>query len=424
MNRLLMKTNSTHGNWIPDSYREKIWPSSSDFQFPISIFLLSLALLILQARCSPDTKHSASTPVYTCPMHTDVQQPNPGKCPVCGMDLVLKGQASPGSALMLSESQVRLANISTQLVARLPIGQTAVLTARLVVDEQRSKVVSSRTSGRIERLYIKETGRQLQPGEPFMEIYSEALLTLQKEFLLAVEQNRQLPTPRYEAFVKSARKKLFLYGLTKEQLDELARTKVLRERITYTAPAGGFVSAILITEGQYVEEGTPLYRVDDIGRLWVEAELYPGESSHAHLGDTVRVKIPGQQPDAMNGIITFVSPEYRGTSQVTLLRVIVDNPGQNLKPGMQAQVILAYNQREALAVPVDAVIREEHGSHLFVKTATNTFDRRMVQTGLENDELMEIVSGLKAGEEVVITGAYLLHSELVLRGVAPTEHHH
>jgi Cu(I)/Ag(I) efflux system membrane fusion protein len=340
------------------------------------------------------------------------------------MDLVLKGQASSGYGLMLSESQVRLANISTQRVARVPIGQTVVLTARLAVDEQRSKVVSSRISGRIERLYIKETGRELRPGEPFVEIYSEVLLTLQREFLLAVEQNRQLATPRYEAFVKSARKKLLLYGLTKKQGDELERTKQLRDRITYVATAGGIVADILITEGQYVEEGTPLYRVDDIGQLWVEAELYPGESSLARPGETVRIKIPGQQPEAISGIVTFVSPEYRGKSQITVLRASLDNRGMTLRPGMQAQVIVQSGQREALAVPLNAVIREEHGAHLFVMTATNTFDRRTVETGLENDELIEIVSGIKAGEEVVITGAYLLHSEQVLRGVAPPEHHH
>ncbi len=403
-------------------------PSTLNFQFPSrhkagTIFLLFLGLLILQPSCSPERKPTASNTEYTCPMHTDILQPNPGKCPVCGMDLVLKGKTSGSSGLMLTESQVRLANISTNRVARQSIGQTILLTARLAVDEQRSRVVSSRTSGRVERLYIKETGRQLLPGEPFMEIYSENLLTLQKEFLLALEQNRQLALPRYGTFVKSARKKLLLYGLTSAQVEELERTKELRDRITYVATAGGIVSDILITEGQYVEEGTPLYRVDDVSQLWVEAELYPGESSLARPGMVVRVKIPGQQPEAMSGIVTFVSPEYRGKSQITVLRVAIDNRGLTLKPGMQAQVILAYDQREALAVPLDAVIREEHGAHLFVKTATNTFDRRTVQTGLENDELIEILSGIKEGEEVVVTGAYLLHSEQRLRGDATAEHH-
>lgn len=394
--------------------------------FIVDIRKLGAGILIMALimGCKPAPSEQATDePVYTCPMHTDVQQHKPGKCPVCGMDLVLKGQASKSAGLMLTESQVRLANISTQRVARQPFAQTTVLTARLAVDEQRSKVVSSRVSGRVERLYIKETGRSLQPGEPFMEIYSETLLTLQREFLLAVEQNRQLASPRYAAFAKSARKKLLLYGLTPAQVDELERTKELRDRITYVATAGGVASEILITEGQYVEEGTPLYRVDDIGELWVEAELYPGESSLARPGDAVRIKIPGQQPDVMHGIVTFVSPEYRGKSQITVLRASLDNRGLTLRPGMQAQVILQSGQREALAVRLDAVIREEHGSHLFVKTATNTFDRRTVQTGLENDELIEIVSGIKEGEEVVITGAYLLHSELRLRGDAPVEHH-
>lgn len=114
-----------------------------------------------------------------------------------------------------------------------------------------------------------------------MEIYSETLITLQREYLLSVEQADQLgkTEPRYASFATAARKKLLLYGLSEQQVDRLRTTKAIQNRTAFLAPTAGIVTTIAVSEGQYVEEGTSLYRVEDISRLWVEAELYPGETS-------------------------------------------------------------------------------------------------------------------------------------------------
>ncbi len=384
-----------------------------------TLFIFGITLF---AGCTPKpaADQHAHGATYTCPMHTDVIRTEPGKCPVCGMDLVLveKKTTEAQTGLMLSDSQIRLANITTQKAVTRLMGQTVVLNAKLAVDEERTEVISSRAAGRIERLYIKETGRAVRAGEPILEIYSEALITLQREYLLALEQAEQLgkTEPRYASFVTAARKKLLLYGLTVQQVDQLASTKTTQNRITFIAPADGIVTSIGVSEGQYVEEGTSLYRVEDIRQLWVEAELYPGETALMKAGDKVSVKIVGFEHAPSEAIITFVSPEYRDNSQVTLVRAALDNKQGTYKPGMQAQVFVSHSERKALALPIDAVIRQEKGTHVFVMTDKNTFEARMVTTGLEDVDWVEITSGLKEGEAVAVTGAYLLHSELTLKG--------
>ncbi|MBL7852432.1 MAG: efflux RND transporter periplasmic adaptor subunit [Cyclobacteriaceae bacterium] len=388
-----------------------------------------LLFLFLMMACTGSPRHehdqAEATEVYTCPMHPEVTQPGPGKCPVCGMDLVKK--ASPTAAnhgLMLTDSQIRLANITTRKVAQRKMGNSLLLNARLAANQETSEVVSSRTAGRIDRLYIKETGQPLRTGAAFLELYSENLLTLQKEYLLALDQAAAVDQ-RYEAFVASSRKKLIRFGLTEAQVDELKRTRATQERITFLAPVGGLVTEILVAEGQYVEEGTPLYRVEDIRRLWVEAELYPAEANAIRTGEKVEVNIPGITREPLSASVSFISPEYRDNAQVVILRATLDNPALAYRPGMPAEVVVRHSVRPAISVPADAVIRSSGNAHVFVLTDKNTFERRMVRVGLEDASYLEILSGLQEGDEVVVTGAYLLHSEMILKGIgSQTSHQH
>lgn len=387
------------------------------------------AIVLLFSACNPKQKHEHTAgEIYTCPMHTQVEQLSPGNCPICGMDLVKKSQAPAAFAgLMLNDSQVRLANVSTRVVRAQEVGQSILLNGRLAADENRTEVVSSRVSGRIDRLYVKETGRKLRGGEPFLELYSEQLLTYQNEFLLALEQAAQLggKNTRYDQFVRSARQKLLRYGLSDTQVNELAQSRKASERITFVAPAGGVITVLSVAEGQYIDEGSPLYLLEDISSLWVEAELYPGEADFVRPDQRATIKIAGFEEKSLEVLVTFVTPEYRQNTQLTIMRAKLSNPTLAYQPGMHAQVILRHSVRKSLAIPVDAVVRDGTRSFVFVMTARNTYERRSVVTGLEDTDRVEISSGLTEGEEVVTTGAYLLNSEMTLKGmVSATDHKH
>lgn len=367
----------------------------------------------------------AAVVTYTCPMHPNVITNEAGQCPVCGMDLVPSGNVSSGSSgdLMLTDSQIRLANISIQKVSMQPVGQTIFVNGRLAINAELSEVISSRISGRIDKLFVKEAGRVIRKGEPLYQLYSETLLTLQREFLLAKEQSDRLGRSgdRYEAFLEASRQKLLLYGLTEGQIDQLARNGNVKPEITFLAPVSGVISELNVTEGQYVGEGNPLVRIDNLSKLWVEAELYPSERTLVKIGDMVRVELNGTTPAEAR--VEFLNPEFRTNSQIVTMRASLPNEELTFAPGMHAQITFTHSAKNALAVPVDGVIRDGLGAHVYVQRGRNTFRPVEVSTGIENFDKVEIVKGLAEGDTVAVSGAYLLYSEFILKkGMHPIGH--
>jgi membrane fusion protein, copper/silver efflux system len=397
-----------------------------------STFVYILVASILLFSCSQGQKsdhleHAKTEEgkdTYTCPMHPNVIQDSPGKCPVCGMDLVAVNKNASGNSndLMLSDSQIRLANITTQKIMMQPVGQTAIVNATLAENEELTEIVSSRAEGRIEKLFVKETGRTVQKGEPLYQLYSETLLTLQREYLLAKEQFEKLgeTEKRYESFFKAAERKLLLYGLTSNQVAKLSDANDLQPRVTFLSPATGIVTKVDASEGQSVQEGSSLFKIENISKLWLEAELYPNETALVKIGDKIKVRVSGFENQATEAIVSFLSPEFRAGTQIMVMRASVNNTELKFKPGMQAQVLFTHSAKEALTLPVDAVIRNAKGAHVYVQTGANTFSPRMVHTGVEDFEMVEITRGLAAGDTVVVSGAYLLYSEIILKkGIDP-----
>jgi len=376
-----------------------------------------IILLMFAVACGNKNEQASQTSEekYTCPMHPQVVQDKPGSCPICGMDLVKMGAASADASIMLNESQIRLANITTTLSRLENIGESTVLNGRLMINEEQTEVVSSRVPGRIEKLYFKEVGQRVGKGQPLFEIYSEQLLTLQQEYLLALRQLDELKQPRYESFVKASEKKLFLFGMTDPQVKQLGERRKADVRTIFLAPASGIIARIDASEGQYVSEGSPMYRIEKLDQIWVEADLYPGESSLVKIGDVVRVQVSGYESTPIDGRVTFMSPEYKPESQIVAMRVVIANPKGEFIPGSLATIILSHSEKKAISLPIDAVVRDANGSHVWLLTDEGAFKPQMVKTGLENFEKIEIIEGITEEQNVVITGAYLLYSELVLK---------
>jgi membrane fusion protein, copper/silver efflux system len=391
----------------------------------ILVYILGATLFFLGACGSGDSnshlehEHAdAGSATYTCPMHPQIVQNEPGTCPVCHMDLVPVSKGDAASAeIMLSKSQILLGNITTQAVGTGNIGNTTVALGRLTENKESAEVISSRAAGRIEKLYVKQSGEFVAKGKPLYELYSESLLTYQREYLLAKAQYDSLGnlSDTYRRFFESARRRLLLYGLSEAQLAGLDKTRQINSSVTFLSPASGYVTEIAATEGQYVPEGGILYRLVNLSKLWVEAELYEGEAGLVRVGDEVSVKVAGFEQNTVRGRVSFISPEYRANARVFVLRVEIDNPGGQFGPGMQAQVLINTGEKEAITLPIDAVIQDAQGAHVWVQTAEGTFKPRMVQTGLENTDSIEITSGLSGQDTVVVSGAYLLYSEYILK---------
>lgn len=386
---------------------------------------VAISTIALQACNNEKPKKRASLQKYTCSMHPQIVRDGPGLCPICGMDLVPVNAAVENKGFMLSESQIQLANIKTLKVGPSNFNTSKVLNARLISNPDLTEVISSRYSGRIEKLFVKESGRSVSKGQALFQIYSEELQIIQQDYLLQLRQGAAFPKEQiYQTLRESAKNKLKLFGYSNPQIAVLAKSNKVSPLVTVYAKISGVVNEVSVSEGQYVAEGTPIIRLESFSQLWVEADVYPGEVSQIRPGTMIKVSVNGIGDEEQTATINFISPQIDPASQLLKVRATIRNKG-NLQPGMQATVLLAVAQiRQAVSLPIDAVIRDENGAHVWVMIGKNTFEPRMVVTGEEDANQIIILSGLENTGEVVISGAYLLSSEFILKkGINPMAGH-
>ncbi|SMO68950.1 efflux RND transporter periplasmic adaptor subunit [Solitalea koreensis] len=389
--------------------------------------LVLLSFFILVACSDKKKEHDTVGTKYTCPMHPQIVQDKPGTCPICGMDLVPMTDQGKDASIRLNESQQKLANIMTMKVGKGSMANSKVLNGKLLNNPEFTEVISSRVSGRLEQLYVKETGVAVRKGQPLYKIYSEQLLTMEQEYLLALKQLAAFPNEkRYSEMADAARKKLELYGQTSGQIERLGNTDKTDPYINFLAPASGIISELSAIEGQYVGEGSVLMKLENLEQLWVEAQLFANELGNVKEKSTVTVQVDGFESEPITSIVDFISPQFDANSQIITIRARLSNPKLQFQPGMRANIFLPYgNASNAITLPVKAVLHDGKGEHIWVKTGDNTFEPRMVKTGIENFDRVLIEQGVKDGDEVVISGAYLLYSEMKLKkGTDPMASHH
>lgn len=389
-------------------------------QFIKNIAIALAAPTLLLSACKQKGQAAvadAKKQTYTCPMHPQIVQNNPGTCPICGMDLVPFDKNSSNDALQLSEAQQALAGITIITVGTGPLSNFTQLNGRLVINPEAIEYVSSRVPGRIEALYFKELGVPVRKGQPVYKIYAEQLATLQQEHLLAARQASEFSgDAHFQQILKASRQKLLLYNMSEAQITNMVERQKTDPYVTYFAPVSGVVAELSITEGQYVAEGATIMRIEDYGSLWVEADVYPSEAGNVRMGQQVKVIVPGWEDQPQSMTIQFITPALQSGTQLMQIRGSIPNVANQWQPGLQASVLLPRKSAtNALTLPVDAVIREQKGMHVWIEKEKGKYEPRMVTTGMEAAGQVEITSGLAEGDRVVATGAYLLYSEFILK---------
>ena len=365
---------------------------------------------------------------YTCPMHPSVQSHTPGSCPVCNMSLIKvkkiekSHEGHKGNFITLDERQQLLAGIETDTIKFNTIILASTILGTVAIDEEQVTTISSRVKGRIEKLYIKSPGEYIQEGNPLYDIYSEELFSDEKEFLALADKKQTNTIDKFLADMFIASKnKLKLWGLTENQIAELEKNKVATPRITFFSTAGGYVTEVQIKEGMYVNEGSPLIKLAGLKQVWVEAQVYTNEKM---ISNNLFQIISTSSPDEIyNGKLVFNNPRVEEGRKIQLLRIGVENTKNKLIPGMMVYGSPKKETQPVLSVPKSAVLLEKMKT-VWIKTDATTFEQRMVETGMENKYLYEIVSGIKEGEIIVIAGAYLISSEFILKSGAGQRHEH
>jgi Cu(I)/Ag(I) efflux system membrane fusion protein len=224
--------------------------------------------------------------------------------------------------------------------------------------------------------------------------------------------------------IQSAKNKLLLWGLSEVQINELANTRKAAPTTIFYSTASGYITQLDIREGDYAMESGTIVKLADLSTLWAEAQVYTSQLAEVNSNSIATVQLPDFDNKEIKGRIEFVNPEINPDTRINLIRVSIPNTGNQLKPGMPAYVLLKSPQRQSLTLPIDAVIRDGKGATVWIQTGKNTFKSVMVQAGIESGDRIEIKSGLKEGDVVVLTGAYLLHSEFVFKkGADPMSGH-
>lgn len=385
----------------------------------------------------PGEAEAEAETVWTCSMHPQIRRSDPGDCPICGMDLVpassLADGPSDGDAregeISLSPRARALARIETAVVGA-PDGDAEArrrLLGRLEWDETRLRSVTAWVGGRIERLLVAATGVTVRRGQTVAVLYSPELYAAQRDLRVAVQQLEALetadPSARAAAgaAVESARRRLSLLGVPPESIDRMASSEAPETEVPVRSPTRGTVLERLVTEGQYVETGDPLYRVADLSKLWVQLDAHESEVGLFEVGDPVELRVPAQPDLELEGRVQFVDPTVDPVSRVAEIRIEVDNRSGQLRPGMYVEAsVEAKELGEApLVVPQSAVIFTGRRSVVYVEvpgTERPTYAPRVVEVGAILDDRYVVNAGLEPGERVVVEGAFVLDADLQIRG--------
>ena len=398
--------------------------SGSFWSYKFLFMYAAIASVLFLISCKNDKKVSADKDLYyTCSMHPQINEPKPGKCPVCGMNLIQvhKSTAPKSDELQLSEQQIQLGNIIVDTIGKSAIGDETVLTATLNYDQQKLTSVSSRVMGRIDKLYHKNIGDYIKKGEPLIEVYSEELNNAKQEYLHALERRKVLDNSLidFDQVIKSAKTKLLLWGMSEAQINALTDNNKAKPTTTVYSNQSGYITELNIQEGEYIAEGGTIVQLADLSTLWAEAQIYTSQFSQINNNGNVIVRLPDIGKE-MRGKLEFVNPEISPDKRINLIRVTISNQDNQLKPGMAAYVVLKGEERNVLSLPMDAVIRDAKGASVWIQTGKNTFKNKMVTVGKESEDRIEITYGLSQGEAVVTRGAYLINSEYVFKkGFSP-----
>jgi len=364
--------------------------------------------------------HSAANPQqWTCSMHPQILQQEPGDCPICGMDLIPAESTASGLApeqFKMTPNALALANIQTSIVEGATTqGATQNLSGKISINEEQIAVQASYYAGRIERLFINYTGQEVQKGQVLATLYAPQLVAAQQELLTAAALKETQPQ-----LYRAVRKKLQLWKLTDKEIEAIEVSGKVREYFPIRATVGGTVTALLGAEGDYLKEGQAIARVSNLNTLWANFDAYERQLSQFKVGQKIEIYTSAYPNKKVEGTISFIAPLLNNDTRTATLRATVKNNDKVLKPGMfvSGKITTAPSTTKAVSIPASAVLWTGKRSLVYVKAAQDSpiFEMREVTLGQKNGAQVEIIEGLSIGEEIVTKGTFTVDAAAQLQG--------
>jgi Cu(I)/Ag(I) efflux system membrane fusion protein len=358
--------------------------------------------------------------IWTCSMHPQIRQDHPGKCPLCGMDLIPLQQSNENqnpAAVTLSGDAMQTANIQTTPVMKGSASKEIRLYGRVESDERAVSVLPAHLPGRVDKLLVNFTGDRVTKGQTIAIVYSPELIQAQQELLEAKKLNGSVP-----GALGAAREKLRQWKLSTAQIDALENGGRPATEFAVKATTSGVVTKKMVNQGDYVSQGTPLYEVTDLSRLWVLFDVYETDLPWIKNGDNLSYELQSMPGKEFSGRVSFVAPTVDSRSRTVKIRVEAPNRNSLFKTGMLAMGVLKARLKGSagdLLVPRSAVLWTGRRSVVYVKlqsTATPSFEMREVTLGADLGESIVVAKGLQEGEQVVTNGVFSVDAAAQLAG--------
>jgi membrane fusion protein, copper/silver efflux system len=410
---------------------------------------VAIASAVLSS-CSRDAVATASVQAaasrYRCPMHPSVVQDHPGDCPICNMKLVpvpaapagaqgaahVEGAPAPraaahsSGAIAVSAEKQRVIGVTVAPVREGAGTRALRLLGRVAPDEKRVYKVNAGVEGSIREVSPVTTGAFVKKDQLLATFWAPSALSIFQLFILNTAGKEYLVQKHTEgamegegvalgyANIQQRIMQLENMGVSATQREEMARTRKIPDTIQIRAPGDGFVLARNVTTSQKLERGAELFRIADLRRVWVVADVFLQDARAVRPGMKAKVSAP-EQDVTLHATVTQLLPQFDGTTRTLKARLELDNPGYVLRPDMFVDVSLDVKLPAAVTIPADSIIDSGLAKTVFVQSGDGVFEPRRVETGWRSGDQVEVVKGLSPGDRIVTSGTFFLDSESRLR---------
>ncbi len=426
--------------------------------FIIGILIGAGALYLIIPNNSTETHmHEDEETLYSCGMHPDIIEKEPGNCPICGMKLtpikstqnksastkqgerkILYWRApmnpneiydAPGKSKMgmdlvpvyedeggasgvvtVDGSVLQSMNVKMTMVEKKKLSPVVYTNGYLDTDETKEYAVTTKINGWIEKLYVNYVGQKVVKGQKLVDIYSPELVAAQQELLTALMYNKGA------SVLENAKRKLELYDVSKPEIDNLIKTKKVKKYITLYAPFNGTVISKNVLQGDRIKAGNEIMKVANLTKLWLKADIYESELDKIQLGNKVKIYFSYKPGKVYTGKVSFIYPTVDPVTRTVKVRIDLDNKNEELKPSMFANVEISGNEFEPTpVVPETAVIRSGKSAIVILSLGDGKFKPVEVTLGHYSKGYYQVLDGLKEKDIIVVSGQFMIDSESSLR---------
>ena len=377
----------------------------------------------VNSNISEDHNHSGESvaQMWTCSMHPQILQPEPGDCPICGMDLITAETSADGLALneiKMTKNAMALANVQTIKVGTTTSDSENIISisGKIKMNEESNAIQASYFDGRIERLNIDYVGQEVKKGQLLATIYAPNLVAAQQELITAAS----LKETQQELY-KAVRNKLQLWKLTERQINSIEDTGKVLENFPIYATVSGTVSEKLASEGDYVKQGLPILKVSNLNSVWAEFDVYENQIAQFKVGQKIKIISNAYPNKVFDASVSFIDPVLNTRTRTVAIRAVLQNNDRLFKPGMFVSGKIESSTTSPsgqLSIPATAVMWTGERSLVYIKTNPNepVFKMREITLGNRNGDAFTVVSGLENGDEIVTNGTFTVDAAAQLQG--------